>query len=170
MPDFDFQTSLTCQGLEVEFTNLSNNSSYVLWSFGDGTTSAENNPSHIYPFNNTYTVTLSTGVNSKCLTDSSAVIQVLDFDQLFNITISNVLTPNGDGINDFFEVVIPGKTNECTSISIFNRWGQEVFFSDKYSTRWDGRTPQGNLVPAGTYFYVIDINGATYKGSLTVIR
>ncbi|HCQ28656.1 MAG TPA: hypothetical protein DIU39_00105, partial [Flavobacteriales bacterium] len=169
-PDFDYTAVLACEGLEVSFINKTNNANFVTWDFGDGETSQEIDPVHTYAFNNNYTVILSTGVNSKCTTDTVKVIDVKSFDELFDIQISNVLTPNGDGKNDYFKVQIPGKVNECTQITIFNRWGEEVYSSDNYSTQWDGRTPSGKFVPAGTYYYIVDINGMDYKGSITVIR
>jgi gliding motility-associated-like protein len=169
-PKFDYSSTLACEGLEVTFNNYTNNAGYMQWNFGDGETSSETNPTHIFAFNNSYTVTLSAGVNNNCTSDSSVVINVDSFEDLFDIKISNVLTPNGDGKNDFFEVQIPGKVNECTTITIFNRWGQEVYHSDNYSTKWDGRNPSGKPVPAGTYYYIVDVNGLNYKGSITILR
>ncbi|CAM3877532.1 gliding motility-associated C-terminal domain-containing protein [Pontibacter korlensis] len=80
----------------------------------------------------------------------------------------NIFTPNGDGKNDFFE--IPGLPPEfCsatfTSISIFNRWGREVYRSTNSNFKWDG-----SAVNDGVYFYVIDYGTTSYKGSVTLLR
>jgi gliding motility-associated-like protein len=68
--------------------------------------------------------------------------------------IPNVFTPNGDGINDRWEIKYlesyPG-----ASIEIFNRYGQKVYESIGYSRPWDG-TVKGNPLPAGTYYYIIN--------------
>jgi gliding motility-associated-like protein/uncharacterized repeat protein (TIGR01451 family) len=71
-----------------------------------------------------------------------------------NITSSNlddtpnVVTPNGDGINDSF--IIPGIDNYPGSkLSIYNRWGNEVFNSDKYTNNWTGVG-----LSEGTYYYM----------------
>jgi gliding motility-associated-like protein len=70
----------------------------------------------------------------------------------------NVITPNGDNINDTF--VVPclldtGRFPE-SQVIIFNRWGDEVFRSSTpYRNNWDGRF-NGQDLPADTYFYVIN--------------
>ncbi|MFD2146637.1 gliding motility-associated C-terminal domain-containing protein [Mucilaginibacter antarcticus] len=60
----------------------------------------------------------------------------------------NVVTPNGDGINDV--LTIPGIENYPGSkISIYNRWGNEVYYSDKYANNWAGAG-----LSDGTYYYM----------------
>jgi gliding motility-associated-like protein len=65
--------------------------------------------------------------------------------------IPNAITPNGDGINDVF--VIPCATGDI-EFSVWNRWGIEVYRSDKYLNDWDGRY-KGSPLPDGTYYYVV---------------
>jgi len=79
-------------------------------------------------------------------------IQVLCED----ITIFNGFSPNGDGVNDVF-TILGIETFPDNEVTIFNRWGNEVFNRKGYTNAqgWDG-TWNGNLVPDGTYFYVID--------------
>jgi gliding motility-associated-like protein len=68
--------------------------------------------------------------------------------------IPNVFTPNGDRINDRWEIKYlesyPGAT-----VQVFNMYGQLLFESKGYSKPWDG-TFKGNPVPAGTYYYIIN--------------
>ncbi len=88
------------------------------------------------------------------------------------IIIPNVITPNGDGINDIFNY----QNDEFWDVKtqIFNRWGQLVF-SGEGSERWDG-TFQGNQVSDGVYFYQISaqIIGfdevLEYRGSVSVFK
>ncbi|MFA5575475.1 MAG: gliding motility-associated C-terminal domain-containing protein, partial [Brumimicrobium sp.] len=72
-------------------------------------------------------------------------------------------SPNGDGVNDFFEIKdlegYPG-----SEMSIYNRWGAEVFYSDNYQNDWDGTSQSklnigGNELPEGTYYYVLRLGG-----------
>jgi gliding motility-associated-like protein len=86
------------------------------------------------------------------------------------ILIPNVFTPNGDGINDIW--IITGLINypNCT-VTVFNRAGSTVYKSIGYAKAWDG-TYRGNLLPIGTYYYIIDLqnNLKSLAGSLTIIR
>jgi gliding motility-associated-like protein len=67
--------------------------------------------------------------------------------------LPNVFTPNGDGINDFFEPVkLLGAST--TRMEIFNRWGNTVYNSDAADGfQWDGTNQSGQLCSGGTYFY-----------------
>ena len=82
------------------------------------------------------------------------------------ISIYNGFTPNGDGINDNW--VIENIDNfPINSVSIFNRWGNKVWYTNNYNNStnfWDGKNSNGSLLTSGTYFYVIDIdNGKAIK-------
>ena len=67
-----------------------------------------------------------------------------------------LVTPNNDGFNDLFTVpclaFYPG-----SSLTIYNRYGDEIYFSNDYQNDWDG-TFNGNPLPAGTYYYILNIN------------
>jgi gliding motility-associated-like protein len=86
-----------------------------------------------------------------------------------NLTIANVFSPNGDGVNDRWE--IPNIQHFADNdLVIINRWGNEVYRSKAYQNNWDG----SNL-SAGTYFYVLKVkecDGAykTYKGYVMIMR
>ena len=70
----------------------------------------------------------------------------------------SLFTPNEDNLNDNFEV--PCLANyPGSSICVFNRWGDQVFFEEDYLNNWNG-TFQGNgeTLPVGTYYYVINVN------------
>ncbi|MFD2571901.1 gliding motility-associated C-terminal domain-containing protein [Spirosoma soli] len=84
------------------------------------------------------------------------------------ISIPNVFTPNGDGINDYFAAKnVP--ENSCDeqflSVEITNRWGQRVFRSVDPKFRW-----YGTDAPVGTYYYLLITSKRTFKGPLTLIR
>ncbi|MBA3900316.1 MAG: gliding motility-associated C-terminal domain-containing protein, partial [Bacteroidetes bacterium] len=72
------------------------------------------------------------------------------------ITIPNVFTPNGDGLNDFFQIKgITGITDN--HLMVFNRWGNEVFSQENYSNTWTGINKNGNQLVDGTYFIIFKI-------------
>jgi len=90
------------------------------------------------------------------------------------IYVPNSFTPNGDGINDLFEVF--GNKNQWVylNVNIFNRWGEKVFESNDINFGWDGRY-KGELQNPSVFVYYITIvlnNGDNFfkKGSLTLIR
>ena len=64
----------------------------------------------------------------------------------------NTITPNNDGINDFWTIKNIENYPFCR-VEIYNKWGQLVYQSIGYNNRqkWDG-TSNGNTLPSGTYF------------------
>ncbi|MCF8217567.1 MAG: gliding motility-associated C-terminal domain-containing protein [Bacteroidales bacterium] len=83
-----------------------------------------------------------------------------------DLTIPNVITPNGDGMNDYFK--IEGLENYPGSkLIILDRNGKELFVDENYQNDFDG----GNL-PQGSYFYILQVNDkhqTTKKGNLNII-
>lgn len=80
------------------------------------------------------------------------------------INVYNGISPNGDGNNDFFYINnIDQFPNN--NVQIFNRWGQKLFETDDYDNKdhvWKGTEKQSDrVVPAGTYFYIIDLKNGT---------
>ena len=69
-------------------------------------------------------------------------------------------SPNGDGVNDVFEIVGIAKYPN-NSITIINRWGSKVFEAAPYKSDWDGTNQFGvsfgKKLPNGTYFYILDL-------------
>ncbi len=88
---------------------------------------------------------------------------------IIELTVPNVFTPNGDGVNDLF--VIQGiERFPQHRLVLFNRWGNEIYQSTRYQNDWDGST-----LAEGTYYYVLEVrleNGQwqTIKGFITLIR
>ena len=82
----------------------------------------------------------------------------------------NAFTPNGDGINDTWQVASLADYPGC-KVDIFNRNGQLVFHSIGYARPWDG-TYRSIRVASGTYYYVIDLNNghSPISGYVAVIR
>jgi gliding motility-associated-like protein len=67
----------------------------------------------------------------------------------------NAFSPNGDGVNDNLEFKVGG--GEIYSILIYNRWGRLLKEIGPDVSFWDGTDLNGNLVPDGTYFYIISV-------------
>ncbi|MFT7589107.1 MAG: gliding motility-associated-like protein [Limisphaerales bacterium] len=78
--------------------------------------------------------------------------------------IPNAFSPNGDSENDFFE--IRGISEYPNNIlTVFNRWGSEVFIQSAYTGTWDGTGPSGKQLPEGTYFYSLELNSGSSDNS-----
>ena len=82
------------------------------------------------------------------------------------IEVPEAFSPDGDGVNE--TLIIEGLENiDGVSITIFNRWGNEVFSANPYNNDWNG-TSQSNLnvggdeLPTGTYFYILDTQTTKY--------
>ncbi len=99
--------------------------------------------------------------------EATAAIEV---EVIRSLIIPNAFTPNGDGINDLWNISY--LNNYATStVDVFNRYGQLVFHSLGYSKPWNG-TRNGNPLPTGVYFYIIDLKNGSKKisGELALIR
>jgi gliding motility-associated-like protein len=86
--------------------------------------------------------------------------------------IPNAFTPNGDGINEKWEISFLKDKPECV-VQVFNRGGRKIFESERgYPEPWDGRGPDGDIMPVGSYFYLFRLNDATkpMTGTVTIIR
>jgi len=95
---------------------------------------------------------------------SKATVYVMVSD--FRFFIPDAFSPNGDGINDYFEI-LGIEWYEGNSIEIFNRWGNKVYQAKNYGISsnpkfWDGKSNTGfrmgnEGLPSGTYFYILDL-------------
>jgi gliding motility-associated-like protein len=76
-----------------------------------------------------------------------------------SILIPNMFSPNGDNINDTWEIFGIQNFRDC-EVSIFNRWGEIIYYSKGYTNPWDGKY-KDQLVSAGQYVY--EIRGASQR-------
>ncbi|TAF72157.1 MAG: gliding motility-associated C-terminal domain-containing protein, partial [Bacteroidetes bacterium] len=87
-----------------------------------------------------------------------------------NYVIPAGFSPNGDGTNDVF-VITPLPSTVRTSLTVFNRWGNEIFATEDYQNDWGGQAGKGAIIsrtdglPAGTYFVVVTLEDASGKVS-----
>jgi gliding motility-associated-like protein len=82
--------------------------------------------------------------------------------------IPNVITPNGDRLNDFFEIVGLLKYSNY-KLEIFTRLGLKIYESNDYYNDWNG-SYNGTPLPEGTYYYLLSIRGEVNKGFVYIKR
>jgi gliding motility-associated-like protein len=102
-----------------------------------------------------------------CEESDTVIVEVID-----DIRAYNVFSPNGDGINDFFDIKNADRFPELV-VEVYSRWGDMLFQAVGYDdgSRWDG-IARGKDAPLGTYYYVIiPYKGARpITGNVTIIR
>ena len=84
--------------------------------------------------------------------------------------IPNVISPNGDGNNDYFLVSCLDQFPD-NELRIFNRWGDKVYEIRNYQNDWEG-THNRSPLPAGTYFYILKLSedADPIQGFITIFR
>jgi gliding motility-associated-like protein len=162
-------TAIGCQGVEITLINNSTFALNYLWDFGDGSTSTDPNPNHIFAFGSSNGITLI-AYNNQCSDTLVTPFSPGELADYFS-NIPNIFTPNNDGINDCFNLGENTKFEDCSSWEIYNRWGTKVFTSSTAQTCWNGKKDNtGEDQPAGTYFYILKAGNADYKGTVMLNR
>ncbi|MEO6174872.1 MAG: gliding motility-associated C-terminal domain-containing protein [Flavobacterium circumlabens] len=122
-------------------------------------------------YNNVATIEISTPLDVDPTNNSATA-----FVEPICLTVYNEFTPNNDGQNDLFRIDCI-ETHPNNELKVFNRYGALVYSKMKYENDWDGTANvsgvinRGDMLPTGTYFYVIDTgDGTVKKGWLSIMR
>ena len=106
----------------------------------------------------------------------TAIVNVSLYNNNENCVISQGISPNGDGLNDVLDLSFLNDRTGINSFQIFNRHGRMVYDFVNYTNQWGGQTNEGEELPTGTYYYVIQLNGedalfgSNYNGWVYVNR
>jgi gliding motility-associated-like protein len=143
---FTYTPLLPNLGDSVTFTNTSTNYTSEQW-VNAGITVFQPSPWSYSYTAGTFQVTLTVTNNEGCVDTANAFITVYD-----QIQVPNVFSPNDDMINDvlFIQSLKPG-----TALTILNRWGNVVYYSESYANNWDGKDQNGNDVTEGVYTIIL---------------
>ena len=153
----------------VQFTNLSQGAVRYLWYFGDGDSSTQKDPEHLYNATGNYSATLIVFNEAGCPDTFSLSVHVI-INPLLDVP--NAFTPGRFGSNSIIFVKGFGITK--MTWRIYNRWGQLVFESNSVKMGWDG-TFKGKAQPMDVYTYSLDaeLSGGERirkTGDITLIR
>ncbi len=135
----------------VQFTNLAmGDYNSIVWDFGDGSVSAEENPVHAFVKEGSYVITQTVTYSFGCVYTYTITLTV---DKGYKLVSPNGFTPNGDGINDTFKPAFAG-LNEI-QLDVYDTWG-ELIYSEKGPTLkgWDGKI-KGTESENGNYYYKV---------------
>ncbi|MBK7130993.1 MAG: gliding motility-associated C-terminal domain-containing protein [Crocinitomicaceae bacterium] len=140
---------------QVSFVSNARNQKEVKWYFGDGTETTGNETKHTYTQPGKYTVKMVVVGSDKINYEESQEIVVASKSSIDNVP--NVITPNGDRINDVFS--IKATNIETFMISIRDQRGNEIYSSQDVDFTWEGTDYDGNVVEKGMYTYQIIAEG-----------
>jgi gliding motility-associated-like protein len=126
--------------------------------------------SQIFASGGNYNATLSVTGTNNCVFDFPIQFYIKPSVELPDLEIPNVITANGDGINDKIE--LDPLFDNCFSykITFLNRWGVEVFKMSSSANAFEGKDTNGDDLAAGVYFYVIESDQGIKHGFITIVR
>ena len=159
-----------CEGVTMVFDNGSDESLNYYWIVDEMDSLFDISNDHIYNFGDRVDVALYVENSNGCYDSTSIDFYLEGFDDYFQVSLPNVFTPNYDGDNDIFRVDMAGKLNECSELSIFNRWGQLVYSSNGRTPEWNGKNYSGLDVPTGQYYFQLLIKEKSFGGKLYLFR
>lgn len=162
--------------------NLSQNATQFLWDFGDGFTSTDVSPTHYYLDEGEYTITLY-ATNSYGCVDTFRIEKAVKAESGGNVQVPNAFTPNPNGSNggyisrgeynnDVFYPMVEGAENY--RLSVYNRWGDQLFESNDINIGWDGYY-KGELCKQDVYVWKVELffsdgTKKTKTGDLLLLR
>ncbi|MGB1318589.1 MAG: gliding motility-associated C-terminal domain-containing protein, partial [Flavobacteriales bacterium] len=158
------------QPLPITITNSSVGATAYEWNFGDGNTLTTFDTlafEYLYADSGTFSIEMVAFNDVTGCTDTIRFENGIYIDPTSELVVPNVITPNGDGINDMFPIdpvandFFPFKIRNIYDFQgeVYNRWGEKVYQWNQPLAGWDGRTTSGLVLESGTYYYVITAKG-----------
>ena len=172
---------------EVRFINQTVDGLACKWNFGDGTSSVDINPTHVYQAQGNFNITLSVVDINGCISDSTISIYVANMFVVFpNAFIPDIDNANGGeyslemdnpeyrSTKVFYPIWKGVDITKDYTLQIFDRWGSMIYQSTDLMRGWDGYI-DGELAPQGIYVYKAvgsfsDGKGFTETGEVSLIR
>ena len=151
-PSFEIREVIP-DSLGVRLNNLTSKSNELeyVWDFGDASGSYEYQPPiHYFENRGIYYIHLNLyNPMTSCFEETGKWVKVASS---YHFYAPNSFTPNGDGVNDTFNPFIVG--HQDYELFIYDRWGQQVFYSNQLDNGWDG-TLNSKPVKEGIYVYKV---------------
>ena len=128
------------------------------------------NPLGFYPDTGVFVYYLHVSSNFGCSGNDTMKVTVINQAEFF---VPTAFSPNGDGMNDLFRPLAVGY-RKLNYFRVFNRWGQQVYYSKSLEAGWDGNY-NNKQCDLGVYFWEVSFidrfgKDGTMKGDVTLIR
>ena len=138
------------EGVDTDYT----------WRFPDGTEQQDSTAEYLFASEDIYEVFLLMENAAGCADSVTKKVPVSK-----QLMVPNVFSPNGDEVNDYFEVTTPG--DYTYTFKIFTREGLLIYSSESPLISWDGRIIGGREAPEGVYYYTIRSSDTPVETSLS---
>ncbi|WP_296381770.1 PKD domain-containing protein [Winogradskyella sp.] len=144
----------------IEFINTTTGDyESILWDFGDGSFSSEENPIHTYIEIGSYIVTQRVTYPFGCVYEK---VITLIIEEGYRLIMPNAFTPNDDTLNDFFSPVHIGLNT--LEINVYDTWGSLIYSESGDTIRgWDGKV-KNEVAENGNYYYTF--TAKTFYGNV----
>jgi gliding motility-associated-like protein len=165
-------TTIMDPNIEFEDQSLGANQWYYEF-VDDATFSNDTNPVHTYSDTGIFIVQQIVTTEFGC---TDIAFDTIEIRPVYSMYIPNAFTPNDNGINEFYSLVGEGYVEGSFEMSIFTRWGEEVFRTKSFDNPWDGKDRFGKECPLGVYVFLAKVRSGedkkvkTYSGKITLVR
>ena len=172
LANFNYSILPICEGLGVEFSDSSELADNYSWFFGDGFSSNEKDPYHVFSYNSNTRTSLVIGNNDVCYDTLTMYFNWPEISNAIDVFVPNIITPNSDGINDCLTITVPSEFESCTSFIVYNRWGMKVFDSslESHQIFCGYNAYNNNALSEGTYFYKVKIGTYYLNGFVSIVK
>lgn len=173
IPQLSFSTQAECLQEALFYGVVLPDSliSTYTWDFGDGnSTGSGDTVTHAYAQPGNYDVVFSVATTYGCTYSLMQNVEIKKGSQTIPAGIPNIITPNGDGMNDVVDLdLLLGDCGDY-EFKVFNRWGSSVYLQRKGSPPFGGKTSGGTVLSPGVYFYVLLYGDSKKEGTITIVQ
>ncbi len=165
---FSYQLESSCSGTSLFVTATDQTAENYQWRWEGGT--ATGSSALIVMAGNRDSLEVHLSLSAQNCSDSSSQNIALPSSTNPPEELPNVITPNGDFLNEAFVFEGMESFEGCYHLRVFNRWGALVFESEEVQSPFQGIDPRGGSLASGVYFYQLKLGETEYHGELHLFR
>ncbi len=169
-PPINSSSPVLCPGDFVTLTANSASNAQYFWSGPSNYSSTGSTISFPVQESNMGVYSVYVIVDGCQSSTSTSPVSILNLNDFEDFEFPNVITPNGDGINDSLDIDGYFKTCQEYTLMIYNRWGQLIFEQSLNSPSFSGKTNGDQDLVEGIYFYTLNFGVERKNGFLHIIR